>query len=77
MTSFLSFSFTSLGSNCCHLKRIFLQYFLFFSLVGVAAVLTCLATFMQDHSSFATDPAANIVKTALFLGTYIGGVTFR
>lgn len=50
---------------------------LFFSLVGVAAVLTCLATFMQDYPHLATDPGANIVKTSLFLGTYIGGVTFR
>merc|ERR1711962_484566 len=26
--------------------------------------------------TFATDPAATMIKTALFLGTYIGGVTF-
>ncbi|KAL3282797.1 hypothetical protein HHI36_005963 [Cryptolaemus montrouzieri] len=48
----------------------------FHSLVGLAAVLTCGATFLHDFSSFATDPSANVVKTALFLGTYIGGVTF-
>ncbi|KAJ8920862.1 hypothetical protein NQ315_015654 [Exocentrus adspersus] len=48
----------------------------FHSLVGLAAVLTCVSTFMHDFPSFATDPAANVVKTALFLGTYIGGVTF-
>ncbi|CAG0918029.1 unnamed protein product [Notodromas monacha] len=48
----------------------------FHSLVGAAAVLTCLATFIDHHHTFATDPAANVVKTALFLGTYIGGVTF-
>jgi H+-translocating NAD(P) transhydrogenase len=48
----------------------------FHSLVGAAAVLTCLATYMVDHPHFATDPAANVIKTALFLGTYIGGVTF-
>lgn len=47
------------------------------SLVGLAAVLTCMATFMHDFPNFATDPAANVTKTALFLGTYIGGVTFR
>ena len=48
----------------------------FHSLVGLAAVLTCTATFIHDFPNFATDPAANVIKTALFLGTYIGGVTF-
>ncbi|EEC04253.1 NAD(P) transhydrogenase, putative [Ixodes scapularis] len=48
----------------------------FHSLVGMAAVLTCLATYMVDYSTFATDDAANVIKAALFLGTYIGGVTF-
>ncbi|XP_037078898.1 NAD(P) transhydrogenase, mitochondrial-like [Pollicipes pollicipes] len=48
----------------------------FHSLVGMAAVLTCVATYLHDFPNFATDPAANVVKTALFLGTYIGGVTF-
>ncbi|KAL1435688.1 hypothetical protein MTO96_010475 [Rhipicephalus appendiculatus] len=48
----------------------------FHSLVGLAAVLTCFATYMVDYPTFATDEAANVIKTALFLGTYIGGVTF-
>lgn len=48
----------------------------FHSLVGAAAVLTCVATYMHDFPTLATDPAANVLKTALFLGTYIGGVTF-
>lgn len=48
----------------------------FHSLVGLAAVLTCVATYMHDFPNLATDPAANVLKTALFLGTYIGGVTF-
>ncbi|GAB0093708.1 NAD(P) transhydrogenase, mitochondrial [Sergentomyia squamirostris] len=48
----------------------------FHSLVGMAAVLTCVATYMHDFPTLATDPAANVLKTALFLGTYIGGVTF-
>lgn len=48
----------------------------FHSLVGLAAVLTCGAAFIHDFSSFATDPAANVIKTTLLLGTYIGGVTF-
>ncbi|KAK6623224.1 hypothetical protein RUM43_009076 [Polyplax serrata] len=48
----------------------------FHSLVGLAAVLTCFATYIHDFPNFATDPAANVIKTSLFLGTYIGGVTF-
>ncbi|XP_053630194.1 NAD(P) transhydrogenase, mitochondrial-like isoform X1 [Cherax quadricarinatus] len=48
----------------------------FHSLVGAAAVLTCISTFLHEFPQFATDPAANAIKTALFLGTYIGGVTF-
>lgn len=48
----------------------------FHSLVGMAAVLTCVATYMHDFPSLATNEAANVLKTALFLGTYIGGVTF-
>ena len=49
---------------------------LFHSFVGVAAVLTCIASYIVDQPGFAADPAANVIKTALFLGTYIGGVTF-
>lgn len=49
---------------------------LFHSLVGAAAVITCLANFMAEQPHFDTDPAVNVVKTSLFLGTYIGGVTF-
>jgi len=48
----------------------------FHSLVGMAAVLTCVATYIDHFPSFATDPATNMIKTSLFLGTYIGGVTF-
>ncbi len=48
----------------------------FHSLVGMAAVLTCVATYMDHFPSFATDPAATMIKSSCFLGTYIGGVTF-
>lgn len=49
----------------------------FHSLVGLAAMLTCFATYIHDFPTFATDPAnANLLKTTLFLGTAIGGVTF-
>eukprot|EP00106_Octopus_bimaculoides_P007742 XP_014775184.1 PREDICTED: NAD(P) transhydrogenase, mitochondrial-like [Octopus bimaculoides] len=49
---------------------------LFHSLVGAAAVFTCFANHLAEQPHFATDPAASVIKTALFLGTYIGGVTF-
>jgi len=48
----------------------------FHSLVGMAAVLTCFSTYIDHYPTFATDPAATMIKTSLFLGTYIGGVTF-
>lgn len=39
-------------------------------------MLTCVATYIHDFPTLATDPSANVLRTALFLGTYIGGVTF-
>ncbi|KAK4879614.1 hypothetical protein RN001_007760 [Aquatica leii] len=48
----------------------------FHSLVGLAAVLTCVSTYIHDFPNMALDPAVGVHKTALFLGTYIGGVTF-
>lgn len=48
----------------------------FHSLVGLAAMLTCVATYMHEFPAMASDPSANVMRTALFLGTYIGGVTF-
>lgn len=49
---------------------------LFHSLVGAAAVLTCFSNFLFENPHFDTDPAAGVIKTSLFLGTFIGGVTF-
>ncbi|GMT04459.1 hypothetical protein PENTCL1PPCAC_26633 [Pristionchus entomophagus] len=49
----------------------------FHSFVGLAATLTCLANFMVEHPHFLEDPTGTAAaKTALFLGAYIGGVTF-
>lgn len=48
----------------------------FHSLVGLAAVLTCVAEFMIEYPHLDTHPAAGVVKTVAYLGTYIGGVTF-
>ncbi|CAI2357199.1 unnamed protein product [Caenorhabditis sp. 36 PRJEB53466] len=49
----------------------------FHSFVGLAATLTCLANFVKEHPHFLADPSnAAAAKIALFLGAYIGGVTF-
>lgn len=49
---------------------------LFHSLVGAAAVITCVANFMVEYPHLADNPAMNMLKSVMFLGTYIGGVTF-
>lgn len=48
----------------------------FHSLVGLAAVLTCVAEYMIEFPHLDTHPAAGVLKTVAYLGTYIGGVTF-
>lgn len=48
----------------------------FHSFVGLAAVLTCISTYMSEYAHLMTDPSAAVTKAALFLGTYIGGITF-
>lgn len=50
---------------------------LFHSFVGVAATTTCIANFLVEYPHFLADPSGTAaIKTALFLGAYIGGVTF-
>uniref|UniRef100_A0A8C6T395 NAD(P) transhydrogenase, mitochondrial n=1 Tax=Neogobius melanostomus TaxID=47308 RepID=A0A8C6T395_9GOBI len=48
----------------------------FHSLVGLAAVLTCVAEYMIEFPHLETHAAAGMIKTVAYLGTYIGGVTF-
>ena len=49
---------------------------LFHSLVGAAAVLTCIANYMVEEPHLALNPAANVLKSVVWAGSYIGGVTF-
>lgn len=49
---------------------------LFHSFVGVAAVLTSIASYLVDPAHFAHDPSGNVHKAAIYAGTFIGGVTF-
>ncbi|CAI2733096.1 unnamed protein product [Schistosoma spindalis] len=52
---------------------------LFHSLVGAAAVLTCIANYMVEMPHLILDPnsygALQLMKTVAYLGTYIGGIT--
>ncbi|XP_039215167.1 NAD(P) transhydrogenase, mitochondrial-like [Crotalus tigris] len=48
----------------------------FHSLVGLAAVLTCIAEYMIEYPHLDFHPSAGVLKTVAYLGTYIGGVTF-
>lgn len=52
---------------------------LFHSLVGAAAVLTCVANYMIEAPHLLADPSAfgalQLMKTVAYLGTYIGGIT--
>uniref|UniRef100_A0A672KWP9 NAD(P) transhydrogenase, mitochondrial n=2 Tax=Sinocyclocheilus grahami TaxID=75366 RepID=A0A672KWP9_SINGR len=48
----------------------------FHSLVGLAAVLTCVAEFMIEQPHLDAHPSASVLKIVAYLGTYIGGVTF-
>ncbi|XP_015671704.1 NAD(P) transhydrogenase, mitochondrial [Protobothrops mucrosquamatus] len=48
----------------------------FHSLVGLAAVLTCVAEYMIEYPHLDFHPSAGVLKTVAYLGTYIGGVTF-
>ena len=43
--------------------------------MGAAACLTCIATYIHDFPNLATIDNAAVLKTAVMLGTYIGGVT--
>jgi len=49
---------------------------LFHSFVGLAAVLTSVASYLVDQSLFANDPSGNVHKAAIYAGTFIGGITF-
>ncbi len=48
----------------------------FHSFVGAAAVLTCVSHYMAESAHFATDPAAAVIKSSLFFGTFIGAITW-
>ncbi|TGZ67647.1 hypothetical protein CRM22_004709 [Opisthorchis felineus] len=52
---------------------------LFHSLVGAAAVLTCVANYMVEAPELLANPASygalQLMKTVAYLGTWIGGIT--
>lgn len=49
----------------------------FHSFVGLAATLTCISNYMAEHGHFLENfDATSAERAALFLGAYIGGITF-
>jgi len=48
----------------------------FHSFVGLAAVLTSVASYLVDVTHFAADPLGTVHKIAIYLGVVIGGITF-
>jgi len=48
----------------------------FHSLVGLAAMMTCMAEYMIEFPHLADNEMGNMIKFVAYLGTYIGGVTF-
>lgn len=63
-------------NKCPHSSMHFLFYV---SLVGAAAVLTCVANYMVEAPEMMSNPEAygalQLMKTVAYLGTYIGGIT--
>jgi len=48
----------------------------FHSFVGLAAVLTSGASYLVDYSHFSTNALGIVQKVSIYLGTFIGGITF-
>ena len=48
----------------------------FHSLVGLAALMTCMSEYMVEYPHLADSEMGNMIKLVAYLGTYIGGVTF-
>ena len=64
------------GSNRIELTELPQMVALFHSFVGVAASAVCGASFMHDVAHYDVDPLANFHKAALYVGTFLGGLTF-
>jgi len=48
----------------------------FHSLVGLAAMMTCIAEYMIEFPHLTENEMGNMIKFVAYLGTYIGGITF-
>ena len=48
----------------------------FHSFVGIAAVAVSIASFMNGYSHFDHDAMGSVHKSAIYLGTFLGGITF-
>ena len=64
------------GSNRIEITELPQMVALFHSFVGIAASAVCVSSFMLDVSHFDADPLANFHKSAIYVGTFLGGLTF-
>ncbi len=48
----------------------------FHSFVGIAAVAISIASFMNGYAHFDEDAMGNVHKAAIYIGTFLGGITF-
>eukprot|EP01063_Lacrimia_lanifica_P017838 TRINITY_DN24822_c0_g1_i1.p1 TRINITY_DN24822_c0_g1~~TRINITY_DN24822_c0_g1_i1.p1 ORF type:complete len:1091 (+),score=420.63 TRINITY_DN24822_c0_g1_i1:71-3343(+) len=65
-----------LGSNRIELTELPQMVALFHSFVGLAASAVCIASFQHEVGHYDADPLANFHKSAIYVGTLLGGLTF-
>eukprot|EP01059_Diplonema_ambulator_P006972 TRINITY_DN1653_c2_g1_i1.p1 TRINITY_DN1653_c2_g1~~TRINITY_DN1653_c2_g1_i1.p1 ORF type:complete len:1105 (+),score=393.82 TRINITY_DN1653_c2_g1_i1:66-3380(+) len=64
------------GSSRIELTELPQMVALFHSFVGIAASAVCISSFMHEVGHYDTDPLANFHKAAIYVGTFLGGITF-
>eukprot|EP01064_Diplonema_japonicum_P032003 TRINITY_DN591_c1_g2_i1.p1 TRINITY_DN591_c1_g2~~TRINITY_DN591_c1_g2_i1.p1 ORF type:complete len:1103 (+),score=355.27 TRINITY_DN591_c1_g2_i1:52-3360(+) len=64
------------GSNRIELTELPQMVALFHSFVGVAASAVCIGSFIHEVPHYDADPLANFHKAAIYVGTFLGGLTF-
>jgi NAD(P) transhydrogenase len=64
------------GSSFVGLTELPQMVALFHSFVGIAATTVSIASFMNGVGHYGSDPMANIHKVAIYMGTFLGAITF-
>eukprot|EP01061_Rhynchopus_euleeides_P041913 TRINITY_DN73253_c0_g1_i1.p1 TRINITY_DN73253_c0_g1~~TRINITY_DN73253_c0_g1_i1.p1 ORF type:complete len:1101 (+),score=502.03 TRINITY_DN73253_c0_g1_i1:85-3387(+) len=65
-----------IGSNRIELTELPQMVALFHSFVGIAASAVCGASFIHEVGHYDADPLATFHKSAIYIGTFLGGLTF-